>query len=182
MVYTYNKCLEKYKSDYQIKLALRERELFKQEKGIYSDKEHVMELEIIALKYSDAVFTLQSAFYYQGITNIVPEYYYLATDRDATKIRDGRVKQIFYPKEILYDGVEEVDWEGIPIKVYSKQRMLMELLRNKNKFDYAYYKDIVIEYRDMARTRDMQLERLLAYAMRFPKSKVIIEGLQKEIY
>ncbi|MBQ8280086.1 MAG: hypothetical protein IJZ23_09625 [Roseburia sp.] len=182
MLYSYNQCLEKYKSDYQIKVAIREGELFKQEKGIYSDEEHVPELAIIVEKYPDAVFTLHSAFYYHALTSVVPDYYYLATDRDAAKIRDKRVRQIFCQRELLYDGVVEIEWQGTPIKVYDRQRMLIELLRNRNKLDYDYYKDIVMEYRDLAKAKDMQLKRLLAYAKVFPKSSVIEDGLKKEIY
>ena len=37
MIYTYNELLLKYKSAYQIEKAVKNREVYKIEKGIYSD-------------------------------------------------------------------------------------------------------------------------------------------------
>ena len=48
MVYTYNELLNKYKSAYQIERAVNNFEIYKIEKGIYSDIPNVHYLEIIS--------------------------------------------------------------------------------------------------------------------------------------
>ena len=55
---------EKLNSDYQIQKAVEEKKYYKVDMGLYSDKEFVNPLEIIAKKYPNAIFTFDSAFYY----------------------------------------------------------------------------------------------------------------------
>lgn len=50
-------------------------------------------------KYPNAVVTMKSAFYFHGLTDMIPDECDLATTRDATKIKDERVKQYFIPEE-----------------------------------------------------------------------------------
>ena len=64
MLYTYDESVEKYGSKYLLKKAVESGEIFRQDKGVYSDKKYVSEDIVIAAKYPKAVFTLDSAFYY----------------------------------------------------------------------------------------------------------------------
>ena len=41
MIYTYKELKNKYNTDYNIKKAIEKREVYKLEKGLYSDKEYV---------------------------------------------------------------------------------------------------------------------------------------------
>lgn len=92
-------CLEKYGSDYFIEKKIEEGELFKVGKGIYSEKKYVPEIAMFVYKYPNAVVTMKSAFYFHGLTDMIPDECDLATTRDATKIKDERVKQYFIPEE-----------------------------------------------------------------------------------
>lgn len=47
------------------------------------------------MKYPNAIFTLNSAFYYHGLNDVIPDLYFLTTSKEITKIRDKRVKQKF---------------------------------------------------------------------------------------
>ena len=71
MLLSYQECLEKYGTDYKIKKCVQEGELYVKEKGIYSDKRCVPELEIISKKYPNAIITLNSAFYYYVICLLI---------------------------------------------------------------------------------------------------------------
>ena len=53
------------------------------------------ELEIIMKKYPNAILTLNSAFYYYGLTDTIPDHYYVATPKSNRKIEDVRVKLSF---------------------------------------------------------------------------------------
>ena len=45
-------------------------------------------------------------------------------------------------------GVEEKIVYGTTIRLYSKERLLIELIRNKNKLPFDYYKEIISNYRN----------------------------------
>ena len=48
------------------------------------------ELEIIMKKYPNAILTLNSAFYYYGLTDTIPDHYYVATPKINRNIEDVR--------------------------------------------------------------------------------------------
>ena len=86
MVYYYKELVENGLSRYQIERRVTDKKLYKIETGIYSDEEFPSELAVIAKKYPKAILTLNSAFFYYGLTDKIPDYYYLATDKKARKI------------------------------------------------------------------------------------------------
>ena len=173
-------CLKEYGSDYFIQKQIDEGKLFRLEKGIYSEQEKVPELALLLYKYPDAVVTMHNAFYMHGLTDVIPDEYDLATDRDAAKIHDKRVKQYFYPKDSLYMGVEKKDHKGYAVPVYGLERMLVELIRYKSKLPFDYYKEIILNFRKMLPRMDIQ--KVQDYALAVPKSNKILETLQMEVF
>lgn len=180
MLYSYQECISKYQSDYKIKKAIEQKELFQLEKGIYSDSKYASHLEIFAKKYPNAIVTMNSAFYHYGLTDTIPDYSHLATERDAAKIKDDRVKQSFIPKEVLGLGVVIDVHIDFMVKIYSKERMLVELVRHKSKLPYDYYKEIINNYRKLIYELDIQ--EVEEIAMAFPRNKKIIKILQDEVF
>lgn len=179
MIYTYKEIKEKFGSKYNIKKALNQGIIFKQERGIYSDTKQVSELNIITQKYPDAIFSMQSAFYYHHLTDTIPDYYYLETDRDGSKIQDKRVKQLFDKKEFLQLGKVTIDYEGCQISIYSKERMFIELVRSKTKLPFDYYKEIIYSYRKIISSLDIQeIEEL---SLLLPKKEKVREVLEMEV-
>lgn len=179
MIYTYADCMDKYGTKYNIGKQVEEGKLFKLERGIYSDVKYVPEKHVISTKYPNAVFTMDSAFYYHGLTDVIPEKYYLITDRGAAKIRDKRVVQLFENSDVLYLGAEHYDDNGHKILMYSKERMLLELLRNKNKLPFDYYKEIIGNYRKIIHELDIQDIQDMMLVL--PKSRMIMELLELEV-
>ena len=57
--------------------------------------------------------------------------------------------------------------------------MLIELLRFKNILPYDYYKEILNNYREII--YELNISRIEKYAKQFPKSKMILEALRKEV-
>jgi len=180
MVLTRKQCLEKYGSHYQIKKTVASGDLFQIERGLYCDQPEASALEILTAKYPKAVITMDTAFYFHNLTDVIPDDYYLATPANAHAIHDGRVRQIFVPAAQFSVGVEEMQRQGIKIRIYNKERMLIELLRNKNKLPYDYYKEIIGNYRK--RIYDLDTESIQDYAERFPKKGMIEEALAKEVF
>ena len=64
-------------------------------------------------------------------------------------------------------------------RIYNRERMLIELLRFKNKLPFDYYKEIIANYRRLI--YDLDIERIQAYADSFPRSKMISDALEMEV-
>ena len=131
MLYNHNELKDKYKSTYQIRKALKNKEIFKIEKGIYSNVSNVHYLEVIMKKYSYAIFTSYSAYYYHNLTDVIPNKMYLATNRNATTIHSDKIQQIRMKDELYNLGKTQIGYEGITINIYDKERMLIDLARNR---------------------------------------------------
>lgn len=179
MIYSYDECIRKYGNHYQLTKKLHNEELYKIESGIYSDKARVRELEVISYKYPSAIFTMNSAFYYHSLTDVIPDKYYLATSKDASKISDKRVKQLFHRDDKLEIGVSVKNHQNIDLKIYDEERMLIELIRNKNALPFDYYKEIIESYRK--RISSLDIEKLQDYISMFPKQNHIFEAIQLEV-
>ena len=172
-------CLELYGSDYFIGKKIKEGELYKVGKGIYSDKKYVPEMAVYSYKYPNAVVTMKSAFYVHGLTDVIPDECEMATKRDAAKIKDKKVKQYFVDEELFAEGIEKTDYKGYEIQIYNKERMLIELVRYKSNFSYDYYKELILNYRKLLPELDIQ--KIQDYALSAPKSNKVIEILQTEV-
>ena len=127
MIYTYKECMEKWSSDYQLKKQIAAGALFQIEKGVYSDTPDVSTLAVISAKYPKAIFTMDSAFYYHGLTDVIPDEYHIATDRHAIHLRDNRIRQHYIQSGILDIGVTTMTRRDATIRIYDRERMLIEL-------------------------------------------------------
>ena len=94
------------------------------------------ELEIIMKKYPNAILTLNSAFYYYGLTDTIPDRYYVATPKSNRKIEDVRVKQIYENSNAFEMGKTTIEYddEGASLLINSNEQMLSEKLRSLLKF------------------------------------------------
>ena len=180
MIFTYNELLVNYKSAYQIEKAVKDGKIFKIEKGIYSDVPNVHYLAVIMKKYSYGIFTLYSAYYYHNLTDVIPNKMYLATDRNNRMIYSNKIKQIRMKEELYNLGKTQIEYEGIQINIYDKEKMLIDLARNKNKIGYDLYKEIISNYRKQVNSLDTQkIEEYLQY---FVNGDKIFEIIQDEVF
>ena len=175
-----SECLREYGSDYFIRQKVSAGELFRIDKGIYSEREYVPELALVCYKYPNAIVTLNTAFYLYGLTDEIPDEHFLATKREAAPISDKRVRQIFMPKALLAIGKTTIDEKGYPIPVFDKERMLVELIRYKSKLPFGYYKEIIGNYRRIL--PQLNPEKIRDYAEVMPKSDMIVRTLKTEVY
>ena len=173
-------CLAEYGSDYLIEKKIEKGELFKVGKGIYSEKKYVPEIAVFVYKYPNTVVTMKSAFFFYGLTDVIPEECDLATTRDAAKIKDKRVKQYFIRDDFFEEGIETADYKGYDIRIYNRERMLIELVRYKSKLPFDYYKEIILNYRKLLPQLDVQ--KIQDYALMAPKSNKVLEILQMEVF
>ena len=179
MLYSYKELKEKLKSNYQIELAIREGKYFKIEEGIYSSKPSANSLAIIFKKYPYAVLYGESAYYFYNLTDFIPNKIVLAT-RVKSKICSEHIKQVRLQDNLYNLGVQEVRIDEDIIRVYDKERMLIELARNKNKMGYDEYKEIVINYRKIA--DDLDIEKIEEYLKNYTNGDKLFEIIQNEVF
>lgn len=180
MLYSYSEIKKIYNTTYQIRRAISNKKIYKIEKGIYSDNPEVHHLEILMKKYSYAIITGESAYYYHNLTDIIPSKIVLATRDSSTRINEKGIKQIRM-KESLYElGKTEIVYEGATIKIYDKERLLVDLARNKNRLGYDLYKEIISNYRKI--TDQLDISKIEKYLQYFANGDKIFEILQDEVF
>ena len=84
------------------------------------------------------------------------------------------------PGEILRIGLTETEYKGFNIRIYDRERMLIELVRYKSKLPYNYYKEIIGNYRRIL--QQLNHESIRDYAEAMPKCGMIIRTLKSEVY
>lgn len=179
MILNYSECLKKYGNNYQINKVMKEESIFKIEEGIYSDSEYTSEVAVLSKKYPHAVFAGVYAFYVHGLTDYVPERYTMATKSKAAPINDERVEQIYIRDDLLMAGATVMEVEDTEVLIYDRERMLVELLRNKSKWPYDFYKEVLGQYRKIIDS--LEIWRIQEYTDRFPKGKMIQRLFETEV-
>lgn len=179
MILTYKECIEKYGSDYQIKKEMKAGKLFQKEKGYYSLQKSCSEIEMIITKFPRAIYTGESAYYYFGLTDVIPDKHYLATKRTDSRIKDENVRQVFVKDDIFEIGKTKMEYRGLMLSIYGQERLLVDLIRTKSKLPFDYYKEIIGSYRSRVESMDFFL--IEEYASKFRTKKAIMNAIQLEI-
>ncbi len=174
----YAGAIEAHGNDYAIKKAIAEKRLYRLEEGVYSTTPIVSEEAIICFKYPRGVLALSSAFFFHNLTDVTPDYYELATSRDAPKIHDPRVRQIFSSPELLDVGKTNYQKNGA-VTVYDLERSIVDLLRYKTKLPYDYYKEIIKNLR--LRVGEIDIRKLQNYISKMPKADHLMKMMMEEI-
>ena len=180
MILLYKDLIQQYKSDYKIKKLIEEEKIFKIEKGIYSDNNNINYLEILTKKYPNAIFTMESAFYYHNLTDVIPDKEYLALRRDSTKINDDRIKVVYYQDNLFEIGRSTLKVNNINIPIYDKERMLIELIRNRKNLGFDYYKEIINNYREIRET--LNTTKIAEYISKFSIEDYLYDVIMKEVF
>ena len=105
-------------------------------------------IRCLLVPYPNAILTLDSAFYYHGLTDVISDKYILNTGRNASKIRNKKIKQYFCSEDLLDIGKTQMDHQGVDIRIYDLERLMIELIKYRSKLPYDYYKEIVRSYRE----------------------------------
>ena len=111
---------------------------------------------------------------------MIPDEYHIATDKHSIYLSDNRIHQYYLSSDILSIGVTTMTRRDATFNIYDRERMLIELLRYKNKLPFDYYKEILGNYRNLI--YELDIERIQEYAATFPKAKMIRETLNSEVF
>ena len=179
MLYGYDDMLRQYGSAYQIGKAVNSGAVYKIARGLYSDERHPDPNAVACALWPQAVLTMGSAFYMHGLTDVVPELVHVATPRNSTRIRDARIRQYFMEPVLMSVGVETGGEEGSPVRVFTLERMLVELLRNAGTLPLDYYKELIASYRKIA--DDLDMREVEDCMVLYKRADTLFEMMQREV-
>ncbi len=178
-MFTRKEALTRFGSDYKIKKKVESGQLYMLDKCVYSMDPDVPPMAVYTFRYPHAVLTMDSAFYFYGLTDVIPDEYSLATKRNSPPIKDRKIKQYYVDMDFFPMGAEETEYRGYPIRIYSLERMLVELVRYKSKIPLSYYKELIQSFREKTGSLDMQ--EVQDIAMAAPKCEKIMDVIQMEV-
>ncbi len=180
MLLDFKTCRLRYGSPYQINKAVKDGRLFKMDAGIYSEDGTESEIEVLQMKYPRAIVSFDSAYFYYDMTDYVPELYTLTIANHARPISDDRIRTYFVPEDVLDIGVTTLDYDGAKIRLYDKERLLIDTARMKGRLPSDQYKEVVNYYRTCRDALDAS--KFPEYLERFPQRDRIMRIIDEEVY
>lgn len=138
IIYAYK--LEDYKMNRHILNSLVEKILLKRiARGIYAKPDkNINEFWLMGEKYKNGIYSHNTALYFYGMTDRTPLH------MDMTFPNNNRVKNdllnVHYIKKEFHDiGLTELKLDdGFVIRIYNVERTICDIIRDRNKIDYAY--------------------------------------------
>ena len=131
----------------------------------WQDDSAFSEATIIARLFPDAVLCMDSALQYYGYTDRTPAAWCLAVDKHSTKSRFKIdypvVKPHYIPGEQLKLGVESVIIDDTELKIFNREHVICDCLRQENKMDSEIFNKAVQAY---VKDPKKNIPRLMAYA------------------
>lgn len=131
----------------------------------WHDERTFSEATIIARLFPDAILCLESALQYYGYTDRTPAAWCLAVDKHSTKSRFKidypMVKPHYIPKEQMKLGVEVVSIEDTELKIFNRERVICDCLRQENKMDAEIFNKAMQAY---VKDPKKNVPRLMEYA------------------
>lgn len=131
----------------------------------WQDERAYSEATVIARLFPDAVICMESALQYYGYTNRTPSAWCLAVDKHSTKSRFNidypSVKPHYIPEEQMTLGVEMVNIEDTELKIFNRERVICDCLRQENKMDVEVFNKAIQAY---IKDHKKNVPRLMEYA------------------
>ena len=169
-----------YGTKYRVGELVHAGKLFHIEDGIYADTADVPEVEVVLAKYPSSVLTLESAYYYYNMSDEIPDEYHLATDRKSARIVDDRGVQSYVPCGTLMIGATEIDVLDEHLRIYDKERLLIETMRYRTKLPYDLYREVIGSFREIR--NEWYGSKIDDDLQHMPRMGAIMEAIRKEVY
>ena len=180
MIYLTKELLENGETEYSIRDKISNGELFCIEHGVYSDESSPYVNEIyVCKKYPNAIITGLSAFYIYDLTDYIPEQICVATEQHSFPIRRDNVSQSYQSKSFFFVGKTSIEYDGGVINIYDMERMLIELIRLKDKYPPEQYYEIINSFRKIKHKLDFY--KINEYAKHFKNGATILSKIKEVI-
>lgn len=116
----------------------------------WQDERSFSEAATIARLFPNAVLCRESALQYYGYTDRTPAAWYLAVDRGYTrskfKIDYPIVKPAYFSESQMKLGVETVEIDDVKLKIFNREHIICDCLRQENKMDAEIFNKAIKAY------------------------------------
>jgi len=179
-LYNYQECLESFGTRSRIDALVRSGELFRVETGFYADRPDVPEVDILLKRYPGSILTMESAYYYYDLSDNIPDLVHLATRRNGVRITDARVKQYFMPDGTLGLGETSMSVDDSELRIYDKERTLIETVRFRSKLPHDLYKEVIGRFREIS--GELYPAKMTDYLEKFPRQDALLRVIESEVF
>jgi len=117
----------------------------------------------IAARVPNSVICLISALSYHQLTTQIPYKVYIALPREtkAPRIEYPPLEIVYLSKKPYYAGIEDHNLDGVPVKIYSREKTVADCFKFRNKIGL----DIALEaLKDYVRQPNRSIDEILNYA------------------
>ena len=160
MVLTYKELIDLFGNDYQIKKQIEEKNIIKLEEGYYTPGDY-SPFELLVKKYPNSVFSFLTALYFHGLIKEIPETFYITSKKESTRAKESYVHQFFVNDKNLFEYVDVISIDGVQLMVYSKEKTLISLIKNRNKMSPFVYNEAIHSYRKIVSSLNMHTLHVL---------------------
>ena len=159
MILTTKELLELGETEYSIRKKLNSGSLRLIERGFYSTNsdDNSNDEVFVSKKYPFAVITGLSAFYIYGLTDYIPDYFYLATEQHSFPVRRRDIKQSYQDKSFFEIGVVNKKLDEGNVRTYDLERLLIELFRLKEKYPREIFYEVLSSFRKIKNQIDFYI-------------------------
>jgi len=137
----------------QIKRLVDKGLLVPVDRGIYANPNAPIteshDLAVIAARVPNAVICLISALRFHGMTTQIPRQIWIAIENRAAapRLKTRAVRIIRLTGPYLYAGIEKHILEGVPAKIYSPAKTVVDCFKFRNKIGLDIALEALKEYR-----------------------------------
>jgi hypothetical protein len=151
-------------------------------RGVYSVSDGYDLLSAYCLRYPQAIITLFTALEVYGVVDeFVAPPYSMAFCQGSRSVKDEKVRQLFISKSIFLLGMTEVDYGGYAIRIYDKERLLIEFFRFRNKVSLPEYKEAISFFRKEVEYGRFNVPRFKEYAKSFREASGLLKRFSMEV-
>lgn len=144
---------------------------------VYKDIE-TSEASLIAAMFPDGVICMYTALFYYRYSDRTPLDWDIAIDRDTSKSRFKidypYVKPHYMEKIHLEYGITEAVFEDVTMKIFDRDRLLCECIKNENKMDKETYNKAIQAY---INDSNKSISNLIKYAKQRNMLKKVSERI-----
>lgn len=180
MLYTYQEALARFGSRGKMRQAVKTGRLFPVTRNLYSTQAPQGSVAEVVKLHAGEVVSGHTALYVWGLTDLAPDRIDLASKRGGTKISDPEVRQHFVAPIAFEVGKVDMEFEGSVIPVYDRERLILDLYRDRNKLPYDFFRDCVAAFRRISHELDTVL--ISQYAERLPRGAAYFEMVLREVF
>ncbi len=180
MVYLTKELLNNGETEYSIRNKVSKGELFSIGRGVYSDEpQPYVDESYLCSKYPNAIITGLSAFYIYDLTDYIPDKYHLATRQHSFPINNNEVIQSYQDPSFIDVGKLSMEYGNGKITIYNLERLLIELIRLKEKYPKDIYYEAINSFRKIKDKLDFY--KINEYSKYFKNGDSILQKIKEVI-